>query len=87
VIVRVEPGNGDVAVRVLDRRPDASVAELSMSFALVDEPTAPSRLRLGIPLFVVRRLVETMGGRVWARPRPDGGAELGFALPAYADTD
>ena len=55
-----------------------------MSFALVDEPTAPRRLRLGIPLFVTRRLVETMGGRVWARPRTDGGAELGFALPAYA---
>jgi K+-sensing histidine kinase KdpD len=84
VIVRIEPGEGEVAVRVLDRRPDATPAELSMSFALVDEPTAPRRLRLGIPLFVTRRLVETMGGRVWARPRTDGGAELGFALPAYA---
>jgi signal transduction histidine kinase len=87
VIVRVEPGEGEVAVRVLDRRPDASAAELSMSFALVDEPTAPRRLRLGIPLFVTRRLIEAMGGRVWARPRPDGGAELGFSLPAYADAD
>jgi K+-sensing histidine kinase KdpD len=87
VIVRVEPGQGEVAVRVLDRRADASPEELSMSFALVDEPAAPSRLRLGIPLFVVRRLVEAMGGRVWARPRPDGGAELGFSLPAYADAD
>ena len=87
VIVRVEPGKGEVAVRVLDRRPDASADELSMSFALVDEPAAPSRLRLGIPLFVVRRLIEAMGGRVWAQPRSDGGAELGFALPAYADAD
>jgi signal transduction histidine kinase len=87
VIVRIEPGEGEVAVRVLDRRPDATAAELSMSFALVDEPTAPRRLRLGIPLFVTRRLVETMGGRVWARPRTDGGAELGFALPAYAEAD
>ncbi|MFL5775601.1 MAG: ATP-binding protein [Chloroflexota bacterium] len=87
VIVRIEPGDQEVAVRVLDRRPDASSAELSMSFTLVDEPTAPRRLRLGIPLFVVRRLIEAMGGHVWARPRPDGGAELGFALPAYADAD
>ena len=77
VIVRIEPGDGEVAVRVLDRRPDATPADLSMSFALVDEPTAPRRLRLGIPLFVTRRLIETMGGRVWARPRTDGGAELG----------
>jgi K+-sensing histidine kinase KdpD len=87
VIVRVEAAANEVAVRVLDRRPDASPAELAMSFALVDEPTAPRRLRLGIPLFVTRRLIEAMGGRVWARPRSDGGAELGFSLPAYAFAD
>jgi signal transduction histidine kinase len=87
VIIRIEPGDGEVAVRVLDRRPDASPADLSMSFALIDEPNAPRRLRLGIPLFVTRRLIEAMGGRVWARPRTDGGAELGFALPAYAEAD
>ena len=53
IIVRIEPGAGEVAVLVLDRRPDATPAHLSMSFALVDEPTAPRRLGLGIPLFVV----------------------------------
>jgi signal transduction histidine kinase len=87
VIVRIEPGAGEVSVHILDRRPDASPAELSMSYALVDEPTAPVRLRLGIPLFVARRLIEAMGGRVWAIPREDGGAELGFALPAYTYAD
>jgi signal transduction histidine kinase len=85
VIVRVEPRHDEVAVRVLDRRAEVSPAELSMSFTLADEPTAPTRLGLGIPLFVSRRLVEAMDGRVWARPRDDGGAELGFALPAYAE--
>jgi K+-sensing histidine kinase KdpD len=87
VIVRIAPARDEVAVRVLDRRPDASPADLAMSFTLVDEPTAPRRLRLGIPLFVSRRLIEAMGGRVWARPRADGGAELGFALPTYAVAD
>jgi K+-sensing histidine kinase KdpD len=87
IIVRIEPGPDEVAVKVLDRRPDASPADLAMSFTLVDEPTAPRRLRLGIPLFVTRRLIETMGGRVWARPRPDGGAELGLALRSYAVAD
>ena len=58
-----------------------------MSFALVDEPTAPRRLGLGIPLFVCRRLVEAMGGKVWARPREDGGAELGFSLRPYGLVD
>jgi signal transduction histidine kinase len=87
VIVRIEPRDGEVAVRILDRRRDASPATLSMSFALADEPTAPRRLGLGIPLFVCRRLVEAMGGRVWARPREDGGAELGFSLRPYGLAD
>ena len=25
--------------------------------------------------------IAAMGGRIWARPRPEGGAEFGFALP------
>lgn len=87
VIVRIEPTDGEVAVRLLDRRGDDSPAQLSMSYSLVDQPTAPSRLGLGIPLFVARRLVEAMAGRVWARPRKDGGAELGFVLPVYAEAD
>jgi signal transduction histidine kinase len=29
---------------------------------------------------VCARLVRAMGGRVWARPLPAGGAEFGFAL-------
>jgi signal transduction histidine kinase len=27
--------------------------------------------------------VELMGGRIWARQRPTGGAEFGFALPVH----
>jgi hypothetical protein len=29
--------------------------------------------------------VTTMGGRIWAKPRPEGGAEFGFSLPTYPD--
>ena len=87
VIVRIEPRDDEVAVRVLDRRPEATETDLLMSFALIDEPTAPSRLRLGIPLFVCRRLIEAMSGRVWAKTREDGGAELGFALRTYRPAD
>ena len=39
----------------------------------------------GIGLFVCSRLIEAMGGRVWARNRPEGGAEFGFALRAMAE--
>jgi PAS domain S-box-containing protein len=37
----------------------------------------------GIGLFVSRHLVAGMGGRMWARSRPEGGSEFGFSLPAY----
>jgi signal transduction histidine kinase len=44
--------------------------------------TAPGA---GIGLFVCRELVAQMGGRIWAKARPEGGAEFGFSLPAYPD--
>jgi PAS domain S-box-containing protein len=36
---------------------------------------------LGIGLSACKRVVELLGGRIWARPREGGGAEFGFALP------
>ena len=39
----------------------------------------------GIGLFVCHELVMKMGGRIWAKQRPEGGAEFGFSLPAYPD--
>ena len=36
---------------------------------------------LGIGLAACKRVVESLGGRVWARPREGGGSEFGFALP------
>lgn len=38
-----------------------------------------SGLGLGLP--VCQRIVEAMGGRMWARPRDGGGSEFGFAIP------
>lgn len=39
---------------------------------------------LGIGLAVCKRLVEVMGGSIWAATRTDGGAEVGFSLPLSA---
>jgi two-component system sensor histidine kinase MprB len=41
----------------------------------------------GIGLYVCRHLVEAMGGTVWARSRPTGGAEFGFTLAPYLEPD
>ena len=41
----------------------------------------------GIGLFVVRALVESVGGSAWARNRPEGGAEFGFRMPPFVEAD
>ena len=41
----------------------------------------------GIGLFVCRHIVHALGGRIWARSRPEGGAEFGFELPIYEPED
>jgi two-component system sensor kinase FixL len=71
-----------VSLAVLDRGPNLTPAELETSFALTDD-TAARASGVGIGLFVCRRLVEAMHGRVWVQPREGGGAEFGFALPRY----
>jgi PAS domain S-box-containing protein len=40
---------------------------------------------VGVGLTACKRLVEVQGGRIWARPRPEGGAEVGFALAVLAE--
>ena len=42
---------------------------------------------LGIGLALCQRIVGALGGRIWARPRAGGGAEVGFALPIAGDPD
>lgn len=39
---------------------------------------------LGIGLALCQRIVQALGGRIWAKPRNGGGAEVGFALPIPA---
>ena len=41
----------------------------------------------GIGLFVCRHIVSALGGTIWARSRPEGGAEVGFELPIYEPED
>ncbi|CAN5733085.1 hypothetical protein BH24CHL6_BH24CHL6_05020 [soil metagenome] len=40
---------------------------------------------VGIGLAVCKRVLEALGGRIWAGPRADGGSEVGFALPLAPD--
>jgi PAS domain S-box-containing protein len=81
--VVVSAGDGEAALRVLDQGPGLEGEEL----ALVFEPfyRSPRLIHAaagaGLGLAVSKRIVELLGGRVWAANRAGGGAEFGFALP------
>jgi len=83
VVVSASVGDGEVIVRVLDDGPGFPADETNRLFELFyrSPGTAASASGAGIGLFVCARLVAAMGGRIWAQPRPEGGAEFGFALP------
>jgi signal transduction histidine kinase len=85
VEVRLEPADGEVICRVLDRGRGFQSGETEDLFDLFyrSPATAAQAAGAGIGLFVCRRLVTGMGGRIWARPRTGGGAEFGFALKTY----
>jgi PAS domain S-box-containing protein len=82
----VDDGPGGVTIRVLDDGPGLDPEEASSLFDLYYRSEATlSAPGSGIGLFVCRELVTAMGGRIWARPRAEGGAEFGFSLPVWAD--
>jgi PAS domain S-box-containing protein len=85
--VEVLDGDGEVLVYVRDNGPGISDVEAEKLFSLYYRAAhqASSAPGAGIGLFICKELVSIMGGRIWARPRPDRGAEFGFSLPAYVD--
>jgi signal transduction histidine kinase len=84
--VVVETGEADVRVRVLDEGPGIPPGDEERVFQLFyrSDDTARRAPGAGIGLYAVRALVDGMGGRVWARRRPEGGAEVGFSLRRLA---
>jgi signal transduction histidine kinase len=87
VTIRASAGAGEVVVQVLDDGPGFPSDETNRLFELFyrSPGTAATASGAGIGLFVCARLVAAMGGRIWAEPRNEGGAEFGFALPELRD--
>ena len=78
----LEATDTEVLVGIRDDGPGFPTEEADRLFDLYyrSPSTASSASGAGIGLFVCARLIRAMGGRIWAKPRPDGGAEFGFSL-------
>jgi signal transduction histidine kinase len=80
-----DEGAPEVAFRVLDRGPQLAAREQDHVFDLPNASAVGRLAGAGVGAFVARHLIEAMGGRAWARNRPEGGVEMGFALPVASD--
>jgi PAS domain S-box-containing protein len=82
-------GESGVSVSVLDNGAGIPAEHADHLFDLYYRaPGAADRAPgAGIGLFVCRHIVHALGGTIWARPRPEGGAEFGFELPIYEPED
>ena len=89
VEVRVTEIEGEIQVAVLDRGIglDADTAERLFEPFYRSTSARSAANGLGIGLALCQRVVTALGGRIWARPRDGGGAEVGFALPLARDPD
>ena len=77
ILVRVDSGR----VAVLDRGPGIDEADLERVFNRFYRATSARSLPgSGLGLSIVREVAESHGGRVFARNRPGGGAEIGFTV-------
>ncbi len=87
--VRVVADEGDVRVHVQDR--GTGILEEDYKRVFDAFYRAPSAARttsgVGVGLTVCRRLVEAMGGSMWASGRDGGGADVGFSLPRTTASD
>lgn len=85
--VRIEQAEGEIITRVLDEGPGFPPGDADRLFELFfrAQTDAARVMGSGIGLFVCARLIESMGGRVWAVLRTEGGAEFGFALQPFLD--
>ncbi|HET8541565.1 MAG TPA: MASE3 domain-containing protein [Anaeromyxobacter sp.] len=73
--------DGEVHVTVADRGAGISAADLPRIFDRYYRGQRHEGEGLGLGLYIVRKLVEAHGGRIWAESRPGEGSTFTFTLP------
>ncbi len=89
VLVERQP-EGVVGFTVLDRGPGIPEGErehIFERFYRLDGGDAQRVYGHGLGLYLARRLVERMNGRIWVEARPGGGSRFAFTLPAFTGDD
>lgn len=80
--IRAGPAEGGVLVEVLDRGAGLEPGEEERIFEKFYRGHAGTQTGgTGLGLSICRGIIEAHGGRIWARPRPGGGAAVSFTLP------
>jgi signal transduction histidine kinase len=85
--VSMESNEGrEVVVHVRDQGIGLDEADLPNLFAPFYRTGGARKYAtgMGLGLAVSKRIIEAHGGRIWASPRPEGGADFAFALPRAA---
>jgi K+-sensing histidine kinase KdpD len=81
-VVVSSDAKGRPQVLVLDSGPGIEADEVHELFKPFyrSRRTSGNVKGIGVGLSVSKRVIEAQGGRIWARPRDEGGAEFGFSL-------
>ncbi len=89
IVISITQGHDVANIRVSDSgkgfTPDQAAHVFETYYRIADERSHEAGL--GIGLAVCKRLVEVMGGTIWAASRPEGGAEVGFSIPLSDEGD
>jgi signal transduction histidine kinase len=81
VVVTAEEHGSEVRISVADRGPGIPADDLPRIFDRYYRGQRHEGEGLGLGLFIVRKLVEAHGGRIWADSQPGQGSTFTFTLP------
>jgi signal transduction histidine kinase len=87
VEIMLAAADGSIEVRVRDNGPGLPEGDLDIifdKFRQSGEVMTDTSGGTGLGLAICRRIIEHLGGRIWAENAPGGGAMFAFRLPAAA---